>query len=115
MKEFSIVITVTLIGTGRQNNYKFLANPFTFTPTLENSSAGTLYNCNKDIVVDLPDKDALADFSYARKSTVTFCDSSGKDIVLGSSDVPAMVTLNPYLSSATLKIECKMPYSPFSR
>lgn len=113
MKELSIIITVTPIGKMRQSSYKFLADSFTFTPAVENSSAGTIYNCSKDFTIELPGKDALTDFSYARNCTVRFRDSEGKWIELGTPDIPAVVSMCPYLTSASLKIECKMLHSPF--
>ena len=115
MKELSINIVVTPCTTMRKESYRFIADEFSLAPTIENSSAGNLFNCSTDIVIDRPDKDTLQEFASGRKVTVQLTDTSNGKVVLGNNDLPAIVSICPYLNSARLKIECKMLQSPFSR
>lgn len=115
MKELSINILITPCTKMRKESYRFIANEFSLAPTIESSSAGNLFNCNTDIVIDRPDKDTLQEFTSGRKVTIQFTDTSNGKVILGNNDMPAIVSINPYLNSAKLKIECKMLQSPFSR
>lgn len=115
MKELSINILVTPCTKMRKESYRFIADEFSLAPTIENSSAGNLFNCSTDIVIDRPDKDTLQEFASGRKVTVQLTDTSNGKVVLGNNDLPAIVSICPYLNSARLKIECKMLQSPFSR
>ena len=115
MKEQSINILVTPCTKMRKESYRFIADEFSLAPTIENSSAGNLFNCSTDIVIDRPDNDTHQDFASVRLVTVQLADSSIGKVVFGNNDLPAIVSICPYLNSARLKIECKMLQSPFSR
>ncbi len=112
MRELSVQIKVYPISLSSENPYRFTADEFTFDPVLENSEAGMCYNCNKDLIVELPTKEILASFSSGRFAIVEFTDTRNRKVRIGTNKIPAIVYLSPNLNSATLKIECKMLNSP---
>ena len=113
MKELSIIISVTPIANMKKSSYTFIADPFDFSYTIEKTNAGNCFNCDKDITIDLPDSDIVHEFSTTRRVIVHLRDSSNRIINLGTTDIPALVTIVPYLNTATLNIVCKMLRSPF--
>lgn len=113
MKELSIIISVTPITKMKKSNYTFIADPFTFTPAIEKSAAGNLFNCNQDITIECPSDNIINEFHSDRYAIVSFRDTSDRIIAVGTQDMPAIVTVCPNLNSGTLKIECKMLRSPF--
>lgn len=113
MKELSIIILITPVTNMRKSNYAFIADPFTFAPIIEKSSAGNLFNCNQDITIECPDDTTVNEFHSGRYVIVSFRDTSGQTINVGTQEIPATITIFPNLNSATLKIECKMLRSPF--
>lgn len=113
MKELSIIISVTPIANMKKSSYTFIADPFDFSYTIEKTNAGNCFNCDKDITIELPDSDIIHEFSTTRRVIVHLRDSSNRIINLGTTDIPALVTIVPYLNTATLNIVCKMLRSPF--
>ncbi len=113
MKELSIIISVTPIANMKKSSYTFIADPFDFSYTIEKTNAGNCFNCDKDITIELPDSDIVHEFSTTRRVIVHLRDSSNRIINLGTTDIPALVTIVPYLNTATLNIVCKMLRSPF--
>ena len=113
MKELSIIISVTPIANMKKSSYTFIADPFDFSYTIEKTNAGICFNCDKDITIELPDSDIVHEFSTTRRVIVHLRDSSNRIINLGTTDIPALVTIVPYLNTATLNIVCKMLRSPF--
>ena len=57
--------------------------------------------------------DTLREFSTARSAIVYLCDSSEKNIEIGTDDIPALVSISANLNTATLKISSKILQSPF--
>ena len=113
MKELSIIISVTPIANMKKSSYTFIADPFDFSYTIEKTNAGNCFNSDKDITIELPDSDIVHEFSTTRRVIVHLRDSSNRIINLGTTDIPALVTIVPYLNTATLNIVCKMLRSPF--
>ena len=113
MQELSIIISVTPKNKMKKSSYTFIADPFDFSYTIEKTSAGNCFNCDKDITIELPDSDIVREFSVTRQVIVHLRDSSNRIINLGTTDIPASVTIIPYLNTATLNIVCKMLRSPF--
>ena len=113
MKELSIIISVTPIANMKKSSYTFIADPFDFSYTIEKTNSGNCFNCDKDITIELPDSDIVHEFSTTRRVIVHLRDSSNRIINLGTTDIPALVTIVPYLNTATLNIVCKMLRSPF--
>ena len=113
MKELSIIISVTPVTNMKKSSYTFIADPFDFSYTIEKTNAGNCFNCDKDITIELPDSDIVREFSTTRWVIVHLRDSSNRIINLGTTDIPASVTIIPYLNTATLNIVCKMLRSPF--
>lgn len=113
MKELSIIISVTPIANMKKSSYTFIADPFDFSYTIEKTNAGNCFNCDKDITIELPDSDIVHEFSTTRRVIVHLRDSSNRIINLGTTDIPALVIIVPYLNTATLNIVCKMLRSPF--
>ena len=114
MKELSIVISVTPIRAMKKSSYIFIADRFDFNYTIEKTSSGICFNCSKDITIELPDSDIIREFYGGRHVIVHLRDSSDRIINLGTTDIPASVTIIPYLNTATLSITCKMLHSPFA-
>ena len=112
MRELTITLRVKPTGKMKKEEYRFLADPFSFTPSITDSVSGKLFDCSKDITIETPDVDTLREFSTAR-SAIYLCDSLEKNIAIGTDDIPALVSISANLNSATLKISCKMLYSPF--
>ena len=113
MTELSIIISVTPIANMKKSSYTFIADPFDFSYTIEKTNAGNCFNCDKDITIELPDSDIVHEFSTTRRVIVHLRDSSNRIVNLGTTDIPALVTIVPYLNTATLNIVCKMLRSPF--
>lgn len=113
MRELSIQIKVTPVSQMRQEVYRFTADEFNFSPVPETSEAGRCLNCNKDITIDLPPENVIADFLPGRFAIVEFTDTRHRNIQIGERKLPAIVSIFPNLNSAMLKIECKMLKSPF--
>lgn len=113
MKELSIVISVTPIRKMKKPSYTFMADPFDFSYTIEKTSSGNCLNCDKNITIELPDSDIIREFSVSRQVIVHLRDSSDRIINIGTTDIPASITIIPYLNTATLGIVCKMLRSPF--
>lgn len=112
MRELSIQIKVHPVTNMRQDVYHFTANEFEFNPVSENSDAGRFFNCNKDIIIDIPSQETMKEFTQGRFAIVEFIDTRHRNIKIGDTKIPAIVSISPNLNSATLKIECKMLKSP---
>lgn len=112
MKELSIIISISPVTKMKKGSYTFIADPFTFTPTIEKTAAGNLFNCNHDITIECPDNDTIQEFHTPRSIILSFRDTFGREIKVGTQDIPAYLSISPNLNSVTLKIECKMLYSP---
>ena len=115
MIEFSNLIQVTPINSGKSNSiktYEFVADPFSYIPQLTDNEAGSYWNCDKTIVIDLPDTGARRFFSIERNATVKIKSSSGQYYQIGTSDIPARVQISSNLTSVNLIIKCKMLTDP---
>ena len=58
MLEFLNAIQVSLVNPdkhGNKNVYDFVADTFSYIPQLTDNNAGNYWNCDKTIVIDLPD------------------------------------------------------------
>lgn len=113
MRELTITLRVKPTGKMKKEEYRFLSDPFSFTPSITDSVSGNLFDCSKDITIETPDVDTLREFSTARSAIVYLCDSSEKNIAIGTDDIPALVSISANLNTATLKISSKMLHSPF--
>ena len=113
MRELTITLRVKPTGKMKKEEYRFLADPFSFTPSITDSVSGKLFDCSKDITIETPDVDTLREFSTARSVIVYLCDSSEKNIAIGTDDIPALVSISANLNTATLKISSKVLQSPF--
>lgn len=113
MRELTITLRVKPIGKMKKEEYHFLADPFSFVPSISDSISGKLFDCSKDITIETPDADTLREFSSARFAIVYLHDSLDKSIAIGTEVIPALVSISANLNSSTLKISCKMLQSPF--
>lgn len=111
MRELSTIIRVHHLGLNK--DYEFFADKFTFTPTASDSDAGISYDCSLQKTIELPGADSLRQFSQPQRCIVTFTDSSGRNIKVGSADIPARISVNPYLSAAQITISCRQINSPY--
>lgn len=113
MKELSIILRVRPLKKMREEEYLFLADSFSFVPSVTDSASGKLFDCSKEITIESPNVDTLQEFSFPRYAIIYLRDSSGRDIAIGSSNIPALVSISANLNSSTLSISCKMLHSPF--
>lgn len=120
MIEFSNLITVQLLG-GSKPSYTFLADSFTFEPSLQEENGGVYWDCDKTFYVDMPDSDAISALRMPRNAIVSLSDvhRTGTEAVpkvyrVGTEGVPARVQLVPHLNKATLQVKCKMLRNPLS-
>ena len=115
MIEFSNLIQVTPTGMGNPNPskaYEFIADSFSYIPQLTDNEAGNYWNCDKTIVIDLPDNDTRRFFSIERNAIVTIKSSDRRYYQIGTADIPARVQISSNLTSANLIIKCKMLTDP---
>ncbi len=112
MKELSIHIQVYPLSSTRRDAYRFEADEFDFSPSVEESDAGCLFNCDKDVTVTTPAADVMADFSIPLPAIVEFSDTEGRKYRVGCPQIPALVSVAPNLNSSTLRIRCGMVRPP---
>ena len=112
MNEISIHINVYPIKKLEQSVYKFEADSFDFDPTPEDNNAGRFYNCDKDIYISKPSAEILKEFSNPQYAIVEFTSTRQEKYRIGTSQIPALISLSPHLNTATLHVKCKMIHSP---
>lgn len=113
MKELSVIIRVKPVRRMKKDEYVFFADSFSFVPTHADSASGRLFDCSKNITIETPDIDTLKEFECERYAVIYLRDSSEKCFVIGTENVPALVSIFANLNTSTLKISCKMLHSPF--
>ena len=118
MIEFSCLVGVSLIGSPEKWNI-FMADPFTFEPSIIEENGGVYWDCSKTFVVDIPDNDTINEFKTARNAIVTISDVSRisatqdpAEYRIGTEDIPARVQLIKLLNKAKLVVKCKMLTNP---
>lgn len=115
MIEFSNLIQVLPVVSGQTSSnevYEFVADAFSYIPQLTEHEAGNYWNCDKTVVIDLPDESARTFFSVERKAVVKIKASNRKIFTIGTPDIPARVQISSNLTSANLVIKCKMLKDP---
>ena len=115
MLEFLNAIQVSLVnpdGHGKEKVYDFVADTFSYIPQLTDNEAGNYWNCDKTIVIDLPDEETRRTFAIERSAIVTVKTSDRKTHNIGTSNIPARVQISSNLTSANLVIKCKMLTDP---
>lgn len=115
MLEFSNLIQVTPTGSDKSNPgkvYEFVADSFSYIPQLTDNEAGSCWNCDKTLVIDIPDNEARRFFSIERNAVVRIRTSDRRTYRIGTPDIPARVQISSNLTSANLVIKCKMLTDP---
>lgn len=115
MLEFLNTIQVILVNPDnhdKKKTYDFVADTFSYIPQLTDNDAGNYWNCDKTIVIDLPDEETRRAFSIERSVIITIKTSDRKIHYIGTSDIPARVQISSNLTSANLVIKCKMLTDP---
>lgn len=112
MNELSIIFSVIPLGNMRKSNYQFIADPFEIKAIPESSESGYVFNCDNEIVIELPDQRTLEDFSTGQSVLINLQDTLGRKFQIGTQNIPAVVNIAPNLNSAKLYIKCKMLFSP---
>lgn len=119
MKEFSQVIRVVPISVLPDNfsgsateilgrGYQFHADQFVLDPRQSESSGGVMYNCDREHIIDNPDKKVLG-----TPTSALIIYSIGDDYILvGTKEIPARVFIQPHLNRSRLIIKCNMLNSP---
>ena len=115
MLEFLNVIQVSLVNPdkhGKKKVYDFVAETFSYIPQLTDNDACKYWNCDKTIVVDLPNEETRRTLSIERSAIVTIKTSDRKTHCIGTESIPARVQISSNLTSANLIIKCKMLTDP---
>lgn len=115
MIEFSNLIQVKPIHLANSTPtkvYEFITDTFSYIPQLTQNEAGSFWNCDKTIVIDLPDSTARRFFSIERDAVVIIKTSNQKHYKIGTPEIPAKVQISSNLTSANLVIKCKMLVDP---
>lgn len=118
MTEFSNLVSVTLVGSS-QKTFQFVADEFTFEPSVTEDNGGISWDCGKTFVVDMPDSEALNQLKTPRKAIVTLSsltrmNSAPNVFPIGTEAIPARVYLAPHLNKAHLVVSCKMLKNPLN-
>ena len=116
MIEFSNLIEVSPIdsGVGSQPKvYEFIADSFSYIPQYTDNEAEGYWNCDKTLIIDVPDITARHFFSIERQAIVKIKTSDRQIYEIGTPNVPARVQISSNLNSANLIIKCKMLNDPF--
>ena len=105
MEQFSQLIQVIPLSTGE--SISLIVDKFSFEPTSEEASQGTLYDC----ALTLYTTDTISSpFSKGTiKGTVLL---NNGDVAIGSSDYPAHIKIDPLLNVTRITLSCKQPNSP---
>ena len=115
MIEFSNLIQIIPILSGKNTLdkvYEFVADPFSYIPQLTDNETGNYWNCDKTLVIELPDRAARSFFTIARKAIVRIKTSDRRHYQIGTPEIPALVQISSNISSANLIIKCKMLTDP---
>ena len=112
MLEFVSSIQVRSVFPSEERSFVFYADAFSFEPTPADDDAGLIYNCDRNFVVDTPEKEILSFFSRSRSCIVTLKDSSCRLYDIGTADIPARVYLQPHLNKTRLIMSCRMLSNP---
>jgi hypothetical protein len=111
MLEFTNLIRVEPLSS-ENKVYELIANTFSYIPQSSDNDSGNYWNCDKTIVIDLPDAATRKFFSIERNAIVTIKASDGRSFSIGTKEVPARVQISSNLTSANLIIKCKMLKDP---
>ncbi|WP_273165507.1 pseudouridylate synthase [Hoylesella saccharolytica] len=111
MLEFTNLIRVEPLSS-ENKVYELMANTFSYIPQSSDNDSGNYWNCDKTIVIDLPDAATRKFFSIERNAIVTIKASDGRSFSIGTKEVPARVQISSNLTSANLIIKCKMLKDP---
>jgi len=111
-KEFSIVIRFIPLNKMKKEEYEFLADEFDFQPAITTDNGGTIFNCDQERIIMRPEEEVISEFSFPRSGILVYKDTTGKLYQLGTSDIPARISIVPYLNSAQIVIKCSMLQSP---
>ena len=113
MIEFSQIVEVKLIDT-TSTPITLHCDPFNFQPSQVDDDAGVAYICDTTFTVDKPSADVAKRLIMPQFATVTLTDSKNNRYEIGSSYVPARVSMAPHLSRAQLIVKCTMRRHPLA-
>lgn len=112
MKEFVNLVSVSLVGG--DTAYEFLADTFSFQPSFADDEGGPVWDCSHTFIVDTPDDDALRTFARPRQAIVTLKDSDGLLYDIGTTDIPARVSIARHLQRCILTVDCRSLTDPLA-
>lgn len=124
MKEFSNIISVYPLSELTNENpspwisdiigfHNFLAEDFTMEPNISDSESGSIFSCDKALIVSKPSPSDIALFSYPVNCIVVFKDTENNRYQIGSKKIPATVQIQNYLQKSQLIIKANTLTSPF--
>ena len=117
MKEFSQLIDLQLLDSPSAT-LTLLCDPFTFQPPQPDSEAGTAYLCDLTLTVDTPPYknlhplQSLHHLQSPRNAIITLRTTDGDTFHIGSTLIPARVSLVPHLNRSRLIIKCTSLSNP---
>ncbi|MGN0089403.1 MAG: hypothetical protein ACI36Z_00380, partial [Alloprevotella sp.] len=120
LQEFSQLIDLQLLDSPA-DTLTLLCDPFTFQPTQSDNEAGTAYLCDLTLTVDTPPyKDLhplqslhpLQTLQSPRNAIITLRTTDGDTFHIGSTLIPARVSLVPHLNRSQLIIKCTSLQNP---
>ena len=120
MKEFSQLIDLQLLDSPSAT-LTLLCDPFTFQPTQSDNEAGTAYLCDLTLTVDTPPYknlqplhplQSLHHLQSPRNAIITLRTTDGDTFHIGTTLIPARVSLVPHLNRSQLIIKCTSLQNP---
>lgn len=112
MIEFTNLIRVSPINDAQSRTFDFLADHFDFQPQPDDNEGGQCWNCDQTFFIDMPDKEAQFAFDMPRLSIVTLKSTDQRTYDIGTSEVPARVSITRHLNRARLMMRCTMLTDP---
>ena len=86
-------------------SYEFESDDFTIQETVNKGEHGIRYEIDKQIIIEMPDRNILRKFGITRRCIVRIKDASGRQYIIGSTQFPAQVRILPGLNKAVLYLK----------
>lgn len=86
-------------------SYEFDTDDFTIQETVNKGDHGIRYEIDKQIIIEMPDRNLLQKFGITRRCIVRIKDASGRQYIIGSAQFPAQVRILPGINKAVLYLK----------
>lgn len=111
MKEITGVVNVHHLAL--DTDYQFIADKFTFEPSVSDNDAGQLFDCSMNKTIELPERQVLKTFATPQSCIITLTATDGTTVLIGSKSEPARVHINPLVRMAEIYVSCSQTRSPY--